>query len=181
MTPPPRVLLIIVTVCCGLTAALVFLLALPEVTAACGAPPLDTRPFWSREEALELARTCGQEGRAAYRRLALLDLLHPVLVAATLVLWVRWSRSPHRRPSLVVQAVILLGAGADLMENWAVWTLLAGGPGLDGSALLRVGGGISLAKNVLVSFGMLGAAAVILDAVRHRVLTRRHTDEHDKA
>lgn len=177
MTRPPRTLLIAVTSACGLVAAVIFLHALPEVTATCGLPPLDTRPFWTRTEAIELARACDGPGIAAYTRLALLDLLHPALVAGTLVLWVRWSRSPRPRAAIAVQTIIVLGAVADYLENWTVWTFLRGGPDLATSIPLTVGGGFSLAKNILVLLGVLAAAVLILDAMRHRALSRRAVRE----
>lgn len=178
MTPPPRSLLICATVGCGLVAAVMFLVMIPQVTTACGMPPLDTRHFWTRSEALELVRACGGSGIAAYTRLALLDLIHPALVATCLVLWLRWSRAPHRVAARIVQGLIILGAALDYLENWTIWTLLNRDLQLSASPLLAVGGGFSLAKNILISLGFLGAAALILDAKRRRVQRRGVPDAH---
>lgn len=97
------------------------------VSRAChGQGALDVRSYWTAADARDLVAACGANGRAAYVRLELLDLVYPLLCGLALVLvsarlvqcWPgRWWRL------LLIPAVAM--TVLDYAENAAVWNILS--------------------------------------------------------
>lgn len=108
--------------------------SLAAVAAACGAPAPDTRLTTSADEVAAFLATCGDDGRAAWRDLQVVDLVYPaalgVFLASAVALLlprVRPGRPVGRRAALL-PLVPLVAAGADYLENACAWWLLGAWP-----------------------------------------------------
>jgi hypothetical protein len=144
------------------------------VARACqGRSPLDVRSFWNAADARDLIAACGSEGRAAYLRLELLDLVYPLLgglallLAASLLI----RRLPGRRWRLLLIPAIAMTV-LDYGENAAVWSILSTWPAV-GDLAAQLGGATTLAKRAagLAAYLVvpLLLLAIGLDRLRVRV------------
>ena len=105
--------------------------SIPRVEAACGAAPLDVRPFSTAGDVADFLDACGADGRAAYRNLQLADLAYPAVfglfMASSLALVL--TRLLPRHPGAVALAVLpLIAAAFDYVENVLAWLALAAYP-----------------------------------------------------
>jgi hypothetical protein len=152
------------------------------VPRACrGRSALDVRSGWSPADARDLVAACGTEGRAAYLRLELLDLVYPLLcgLALLLVSALLVRRLPGRRWRLLLLPAIAMTV-LDYAENAVVWNILSTWPAVgDGPALL--GGAATAAKRVAGFAAYLAVPllllAVGLEGLRSRGRSRRLAGE----
>lgn len=141
---------LIVTGLYGVLSVLMFGLFVPAVVAACGAPPLDSTPGWTRADAQEMAGDCGATGLHAYEQLATLDVFYPLALALFVGSWIIWlgQRLILTRWTLALLLVpTVVNAAFDYLENAAVWEVIRSS-GNDPGALLDVGGTFTTIKTV---------------------------------
>jgi hypothetical protein len=111
-----------------------------------GLPALDVRGYWTAADATALLTACGDVGRRAYRDLALLDLVFPVLGGATLVLLTALLlRRREGRGWLLLLVPAIAMTVFDYGENVTVWTLLLRWPEVD-PTVAAVGGVLTAVK-----------------------------------
>src|SRR3954451_24003664 len=118
------------------------------VSRAChGMSALDVRSQWTAADARDLVLACGTEGRAAYLRLELLDLVYPLLSGLALLLAssLLIRRLPGRRwwRLLLIPAIAM--TVLDYAENVAVWNILSTWPAV-GDLPASLGGAATVAK-----------------------------------
>jgi hypothetical protein len=152
-----------------------------EVSRACqGRSALDVRSHWTAADARDLVAACGVEGRAAYLRLELLDLVYPLLggLALLVVSGALIRRLSGRRLNLLLipaVAMILLDYG----ENVAIWNLLATWPAV-GDLPANLGGAVTVAKHAAGSAAFLAVPLLLLtvglDRLRVWARTRAGAD-----
>jgi hypothetical protein len=162
-----------------IAAGLMFGWFIPAVVAACGAPPLDSRFTWARDDAQALVAACGPAGVHAYSQMAVLDLFYPALFAVCLGSWTVWlaTRIGMRRwLILFALAPTAVNVFCDYLENAAVWTLLRSGPAA-GGPLLDIGGIFTMIKNLAGTFAFLTAAVLLVAYIAQAVRRRRTTLE----
>ncbi len=143
------------------TLALVLVLfgaLIPAVEAACGALPLDLRPHSSAADVRAFLDGCGVEGRAAYQRLQVVDLLYPSASAVFLsgAMWAAASRvwrSPRWTGLWVLPA---LSSAFDYIENACAWVALARFP-----ASSATDGLLGVASAVKQALGWAGGVALV--------------------
>lgn len=184
-TPRPPTWLIVVTALWLVGAAAMFGFALPAVTEGCGAPALDTRFGWTSDDAAAFLRACSPDGVAAIWRQQLLDAIYPLVLAATLLGWTRWSlrrllplATPRGRVAALTAIVALPAIAStlgDLVENAAVVGLLATGDVV--SWLAPAVGAASAVKHVAGAIAMTATLALVVAtlarlAARHLQRTR---------
>jgi hypothetical protein len=134
-----------------------------EVSRACrGRSALDVRGHWTAADARDLVAACSAEGRAAYLRLELLDLVYPLLcgLALLLVSALMIRRLPGRKWNLLLipaVAMIVLDYG----ENVAVWNLLTTWPAV-GDLPAHLGGALTVAKRAAGSAAYLAVPLLFL-------------------
>jgi hypothetical protein len=134
-----------------------------EVSRTCGGrSALDVRNHWTAADARDLVAACGADGRAAYVRLELLDLVYPLLsgLALLLVSALLTRRLPGRNWNLLLipaVAMIVLDYG----ENLAVWNLLATWPAV-GELPAHLGGALTVAKRAAGSAAYLAVPLLLL-------------------
>jgi hypothetical protein len=119
------------------------------VSRAChGRSALDVRGRWTATDASDLVAACGDEGRTAYLRLALLDLVYPLLcgLALLLVSALLIRRLPGRGWRLLLVPAVAMTV-LDYGENVAVWTILSTWPDI-GDTAAHLGGAATAAKRV---------------------------------
>jgi hypothetical protein len=169
---------VIVTV---LTTVVMSGMLVPAVSEDCGALPLDSRPFWDRAAAEELAASCGREGLDSYRRMALLDLFYPASIGTALILVSLWAVRGRR--ITVAGAGFVIAAGiifvvADYTENAAVWTVLGQSDGWRGSRALALGPAATLVKfgALVVSISALVVSGVAVSRGRRSSVNRDGRD-----
>ncbi len=113
--------------------------AIPEVTAICGQSPPDVRVAPTGDDVAAFLRSCGPDGRDAYRNLQIADLVYPAVVglfqASSLALVATRLRLTHRW-SLALVTLPLLAAAFDYLENLAAWAALAAFPESTGTVSL---------------------------------------------
>lgn len=117
------------------------------VSRACqGRSALDVRSHWTAADARDLVAACGAEGRAAYLRLQLLDLVHPLLcgLALLLVTALLIRQLPDRRWRLLLVPALAMTV-LDYGENAAVWTILSTWPDV-ADLPAQLGGAATAAK-----------------------------------
>ena len=117
------------------------------VSRAChGRNALDVRSEWTAADARDLVTACGSEGRAAYLRLELLDLVYPLFcgLALLLVSALLIRRLPGRRWRLLLIPAIAMTL-LDYSENAAVWNILSTWPAV-GDLPAHLGGAATAAK-----------------------------------
>jgi len=117
------------------------------VSRAChGRSALDVRGHWTAADARALVAACGTEGRAAYLRLELLDLVYPLLcgLALLLVSALLIRRLPGRGWRLLLIPAIAMTV-LDYGENAAVWNILSTWPTV-GDLSAHLGGAATVAK-----------------------------------
>jgi hypothetical protein len=150
------------------------------VARAChGRTALDVRSHWTAADARDLVAACGAEGRAAYLRLELLDLVYPLLsgLALLLVSSLLIQRLPARGWRLLLipaVAMIVLDYG----ENVAVWHILSTWPAV-GDVPAHLGGAATVAKRAAGVAACLAVPllllAVGLDRLGARTRARART------
>src|SRR4051812_18947649 len=117
------------------------------VPRAChGRRALDVRSHWTAADARDLVAACGVEGRAAYLRLELLDLVYPLLcgLALLLVSALLIRRLPGRWWRLLLIPAVAMTV-LDYGENAAVWNILSTWPAV-GDLPAHLGGAPTPAK-----------------------------------
>ncbi len=119
------------------------------VSRACGGqPPFDMRGYWDAADARALIAACGDNGRAAYIRLELLDLVYPLLCGLALLLAsaLLIRRLPGRAWRLLLVPAIAMTV-LDYSENAAIWTILSTWPTV-GDLPAQIGGMATAAKRI---------------------------------
>ena len=150
-----------------------------DVSRAChGRIALDVRSSWTAADARDLVAACGAEGRAAYIRLELLDLVYPLLCGLALLLLssLLIRRLPGRGWHLLLIPAVAMTV-LDYGENAAIWTILSTWPAV-GDLTAQLGGLATAVKRV-AGFGAYLAVpllllAVGLDRLRARGLSSAH-------
>jgi hypothetical protein len=145
------------------------------VSRAChGRSALDVRSHWTAADARDMVVACGTEGRAAYLRLELLDLVYPLLcgLALLLVSALLIRRLPGRRWRLLLIPAIAMTV-LDYGENAAVWNILSTWP-VVGDLPAHVGGAATAAKRAagLVAYLAVPLLALTVGLDRLRVRAR---------
>ena len=117
------------------------------VSRAChGRSALDVRSYWTAADARDLIAACGTEGRAAYLRLELLDLVYPLLCSLALLLvpslLIRRLPGPRWRLLLIPAVAMTV---LDYGENAAVWNILSTWPAVV-DLPAHLGGAVTAAK-----------------------------------
>lgn len=156
----------------GLLYTLMIFGPLAELTRIAGHTPLDLRPLgYTATEVHTLFSALGTEGRTLYlwRQLPL-DMIYPLLLAATLMSLLTWSRPPLIL-RVLGRGLILIAAGADYFENIGIGMLLLNWPDLS-LLLVRVTASASVIKALSTTL----AVVLTLLAV---VITRRSTGPKD--
>ena len=130
------------------------------VSRAChGRSALDVLSHWTAADARDLIAACGTEGRAAYLRLELLDLVYPLLCGLALLLV---SALLIRRRAGRSWRLLLIPAVAmtvlDYGENAVVWNILSTWPSV-GDLPAHLGGAATAAKRAA---GLAAYLAVLL-------------------
>jgi hypothetical protein len=146
------------------------------VSQAChGRSALDVRSHWTAADARDLVTACGTEGRAAYLRLELLDLVHPLLcgLALLLVSSLLIRRLPGRRWSLLLIPAIAMTV-LDYGENVAVWNLLSTWPTV-GDLPAHLGGAATAAKRAVGLAAYLAVPLLLLTVGLDRLRVRART------
>ena len=143
--------------------ATMLLWTLPAISAeAGGLAPFDMRPLgYSFDEARAFLAALSAEGRELYLHVQLwLDILYPVLLAATLVLaiillttpgWLRWL--------LIVPA--LLGMVFDYLENLAIGRMLEAGPNSLTEALVTEASRWTMLKSGFTTISMVAVMILL--------------------
>ena len=140
--------------CPGLTGA---------VSRAChGRSALDVRSDWTAADARALVAARGTEGRAAYLRLELLDLVYPLLcgLALLLVSIPLIRRLPGRTWHLLLIPAVAMTV-LDYGENLAVCNLLSTWPAV-GNLPAHLGGAATAAKRAAGLGAYLAVALLVL-------------------
>jgi hypothetical protein len=117
------------------------------VSRAChGRSALDVRSRWTAADARDLVAACGTEGRAAYVRLELLDLVYPLIsgLALLLVSALLIRRLPGRGWRILLIPAVAMTV-LDYGENAAVWNILSTWPAV-GDLPADLGGAATVAK-----------------------------------
>ena len=147
------------------------------VSQACrGRSALDVRGHWTAADARDMVAACGTEGRAAYLRLHLLDLVYPLLcgLALLLVSALLVRRLPGRGWRLLLIPALAMTV-LDYGENAAVWTILSTWPAV-GDLPAGLGGAATAGKRVAGLVAYLAVPllllAVGLDRLRVRARPR---------
>jgi hypothetical protein len=147
------------------------------VSRAChGRSALDVRSHWTAADARDLVAACGTEGRAAYLRLELLDLVYPLLsgLALLLVSSLLIRRLPGRRWRLLLIPAVAMTV-LDYGENAAVWNILSTWPDV-ADLPAQLGGAATVAKRAAGLVAYLAVPllllAVGLDRLRIPARTR---------
>src|SRR3954463_8099119 len=133
------------------------------VSRAChGRSALDVRSHWTAADARDMVVACGTEGRAAYLRLELLDLVYPLLcgLALLLVSALLIRRLPGRRWRLLLIPAIAMTA-LDYAENAAVWHILSTWPAVAGLPA-HLGGAATAAKRAAGLVAYLAVPLLLL-------------------
>src|SRR4051812_5138553 len=146
------------------------------VSRAChGRSALDVRSHWTAADARDLVAACGTEGRAAYLRLELLDLVYPLLCGLALLLL---SALLIRRLPGRWWRVLLIPAVAmtvlDYGENAAVWNILSTWPAV-GDLPAHLGGAATVAKRAAGLVAYLAVALLLLTVGLDRLRVRART------
>lgn len=115
----------------ALFAALVAFVAvtLPSAQAASGSTVgLDTRHFYTPEEAFSTVASYGDDGRAMIRIFYLTaDIVNPALYTSALILLISWLFQRGFKPGSKMQKLNVFPVGAaifDLLENFGIVTML---------------------------------------------------------
>jgi hypothetical protein len=147
------------------------------VSRAChGRSALDVRRYWTAADARDLVAACGAEGRAAYLRLELLDLVYPLLcgLALLLVSALLIRRLPGQWWWLLLIPAVAMTV-LDYGENVAVWNILSTWPAV-GNLPAHLGGAATAAKRVAGFVAYLAVPLLLLtiglDRLRGRTRTR---------
>jgi hypothetical protein len=133
------------------------------VSRAChGRSALDVRSHWTAADARDLVAACGTEGRAAYFRLELLDLVYPLLcgLALLLVSSLLIRRLPGRRWRLLLIPAIAMTV-LDYGENAAVWNILSTWPAV-ADLPAHLGGAATVAKRAAGLVAYLAVPLLLL-------------------
>jgi hypothetical protein len=133
------------------------------VSRAChGRSALDVRSHWTAADARDLVAACGTEGRAAYLRLELLDLVYPLLcgLALLLVSALLIRRLPGRRWRLLLIPAVAMTV-LDYGENAAVWTILSTWPAV-ADLPAHLGGAATAAKRAAGLVAYLAVPLLLL-------------------
>ena len=143
------------------------------VSQACdGRTALDVRGHWTVVDARELVQACGTDGRAAYLRLELFDLVYPLisglalLLAASLLV----RRMPDRRWRLLLVPAVAMTV-LDYGENATVWSILATWPTV-GELPAQFGGVATLGKQAAGLAAYLAIPLLLLAARVGRLRSR---------
>jgi hypothetical protein len=147
------------------------------VSRAChGRSALDMRSHWTAADARDLVTACGTEGRMAYLRLELLDLVYPLLcgLALLLVPALLIRHLPDRRWRLLLIPAVAMTV-LDYGENAAVWNILSTWPAV-GDLTAHLGGAATAAKRAAGFAAYLAVPLLLLtvglDRLRGRARTR---------
>ena len=150
------------------------------VSRAChGRSALDVRSHWTAADARDLVAACGTEGRAAYLRLELLDLVYPLLcgLALLLVTSLLIRRLPGQRWRLLLIPAVAMTV-LDYGENAAVWNILSTWPAV-GDLPAHLGGAATVAKRAAGLVAYLAIPLLLLtvglDRLRVRARAGRRT------
>src|SRR3954452_15728073 len=146
------------------------------VTRAChGRSALDVRSEWTAADARDLVAACSTEGRAAYLRLELLDLVYQLLcgLALLLVSAVLIRRLPGRRWRLLLIPAVAMTV-LDYGENAAVWNILSTWPTV-GDLTAHLGGSASVAKRAAGFVASLAVPLLLLTGGLDRLRVRART------
>jgi hypothetical protein len=146
------------------------------VSRAChGRSALDVRSQWTAADARDLVAACGTEGRAAYLRLELLDLVYPLLcgLALLLVSALLIRRLPGRRWRLLLIPAIAMTL-LDYGENAAVWNILSTWPSV-GDLPAHLGGAATAAKRAAGLAAYLTVPLLLLTVGLDRLRVRART------
>ncbi len=145
---------------------------LPTISAAAGGlAPFDMRPLgYSFEEARAFLAALTEEGRHLYLDVQhRLDLVYPLLLAATLVLGCLLLTASTPLRALVIAAA-LSGMVFDYLENAAVADMLTAGHQQLTAALVAEASRWTLLKSLATTVAML----LVLGLLLWRVFARRH-------
>lgn len=145
------------------------------VSRACGGqPPFDMRGYWDAADARTLIAACGTDGRAAYIRLELLDLVYPLLCGLALLLAsaLLIRRLPGRAWILLLVPAIAMTV-LDYSENAAIWTILSTWPAV-GDLPAHIGGVATAAKRVAGFAAYLTVPVLLSAALIARIRAARH-------
>jgi hypothetical protein len=143
------------------------------VSRAChGRSALDVRSQWSAADARDLVAACGTEGRAAYLRMELLDLVYPLLcgLALLLVSALLIRRLPSRRWRLLLIPAVAMTV-LDYGENVAVWHILSTWPAV-GDLPAHFGGAATAAKRAAGLAAYLAVPLLLLTVGLDRLRVR---------
>jgi len=146
------------------------------VSRAChGRSALDVRSQWTAADARDLVAACGTEGRAAYLRLELLDLVYPLLggLALLLVSALMIRRLPGRRWRLLLIPAIAMTV-LDYGENAAVWNILSTWPAV-GDLPAHLGGAATVAKRAAGLAAYLAVPLLLLTVGLDRLRVQART------
>lgn len=148
--------------------------AIPAVEEACGASPLDMRPYSSADDVASFLEGCGETGRQAYRNLQLADVFYPAVSglflasALALTLTHLFPRHPRARR---LSAVALLGAGLDYAENFFAWRALAAYPDVTASnGLLGIASAAKTAVFWVAGIILIAGLTVLVGRVLRRIV-----------
>lgn len=146
------------------------------VSRACdGRSALDVRSRWTAADARDLVEACGAEGRAAYLRLEVLDLVHPLLcgLALLLVSAPLARRLPGRGWRLLLVPAVAMTV-LDYGENAAVWNILSTWPAV-GEVPAGLGGAVTAAKRAASLAACLAVPLLLLALAVQRLRARART------
>lgn len=158
--------------------------SLAAVADACGAPAPDTRFTTSAPDLEAFLAACGEEGRAAYRDLQLVDLAYPaalgVFLASAIGLLLPQVRPgrPLPRGARLLPLLPVLAAAADYTENVCAWWLLAAWPQVATVPAHLLG--IASATKEVASWASGLLVVGLLAAVAARRVRGGRTDETDE-
>jgi hypothetical protein len=147
------------------------------VSRAChGRSALDVRSHWTAADARDLVAACGTEGRAAYLRLELLDLVYPLLsgLALLLVSILLIRRLPGRRWRLLLIPALAMTV-LDYAENAAVWNLLWTWPAV-GDLTAQLGGAATVLKRAAGCVAYVAVPLLLLAVGLDRLRIPARTD-----
>src|SRR3954468_14857186 len=146
------------------------------VSRAChGRSALDVGGHWTAEDARDLVAACGAEGRAAYLRLELLDLVYPLLCGLALLLASNLliRRLPGRGWRLLLIPAVAMTV-LDYGENAAVRNILSTWPAV-GDLPAHLGGAATAAKRAAGLMAYLAVPLLLLAVGLDRLRTPART------
>lgn len=136
-----------------------------SLKASAGGPVLEEQMGYGPAEVTTLMEALGPQGRGAYRRFQVIDLINAVFVASALALLLTWTLTRLCRPGSPLGALVYLPLAlllAEVLENSLLFTLAGAYPALP--AWIGLASGVTQVK-LLLGFVAFPVAALSVLAV----------------